>query len=471
MPDDASRNEVAVFSQPRIPFHPLIEERFGVDRAGWRALIDAVWPAAKTADAVTLALSYCKARNLDPFKRPVHIVPVWSSEQNRWVESVWPGIGELRTTAFRTGLYAGRDVTEYGPDKTENLGGAQITFPEWAQVTVYRLGRNGERMPFPGPRVYWLETYATAKRDTLAPNAMWRRRSRGQIDKCAEAAALRAAFPEEMGNDQTADEMEGQVIDHAGPARGAMPSERPRLADYERPHEPEPKPEAKTYTIVTSDGEYEDFADPIDAAHRLGGMLADARRGGLVAIEAVWVDNQSLMEQLRADDAVAAQFVTDAYEAECAELKNPSAPDDPAQSPVAMQPDAPPRAAGDSSPRPRGRPPGSRNKPSAKDTSEDEAAAGGPAETLAPAIEEYVADPLATGEPDVLVKFDAQGNIQEWFGRGRQRLRDLQAAGAAPDRFTAYRKANAAPLERLKRELLSWWQHMEEIIANGERPR
>jgi hypothetical protein len=40
------------------------------------------------------------------------------------------------------------------------LGASPIQVPEWCEVTVYRLGRNGERMPYPGPRVYWLETYA-----------------------------------------------------------------------------------------------------------------------------------------------------------------------------------------------------------------------------------------------------------------------------------------------------------------------
>lgn len=212
------------FAEPRIPFHPVVQERFGVDRAGWRALIDAVWPAAKTADAVVLALSYCKARSLDPFKRPVHIVPVYSAELRRVVESVWPGIGELRTTAFRTGLYAGRDKTEFGPDRELKTPEGVVLYPEWAQVTVYRMC-GSERRAYAGPQVYWIETYATASRDTIAPNAMWRKRPRGQLDKCAEAAALRAAFPEEAGGDYTDDEMAGQIVDHAPAIAEVAPSE------------------------------------------------------------------------------------------------------------------------------------------------------------------------------------------------------------------------------------------------------
>ena len=203
---------------PRLPYHPAIEERFGVNITEWRALVDAVFPLAKEPSSVILALSYCKARNLDPFKKPVHIVPMWNAALKRMVETVWPGIGELRTTAFRTGQYAGRDEAKYGETRREHIGNVDLEYPEWCQVTVYRM-LAGQRLPFPGPRVYWRESYASAGRDDLSPNSMWKRRPFGQIDKCAEAAALRAAFPEEVGNEYSAEEMDGrtlgEAIDHA----------------------------------------------------------------------------------------------------------------------------------------------------------------------------------------------------------------------------------------------------------------
>ena len=283
--------EVARFSPPRIAYHPAVQERFGVDQAGWRALIDAVWPAAKTADAVVLALSYCKARNLDPFKRPVHIVPVYSSEAGRMVKSVWPGIGELRTTAFRTGLYGGRDRTEFGEDREMDLGGTRVTFPAWAQVTVYRLGRDGQRLPFPGPQVYWLETYATAKRDTVAPNAMWKKRPRGQLDKAAEAAALRAAFPEELGNDYAAEEMEGQIIDHVE-AAAAPP--RPTRDQFI-----EPELEPKLYSIQDEAGEVHEFTDPEEASDKLLNLLTAAHSTRTRArLEAVWENGAAIIAAL-----------------------------------------------------------------------------------------------------------------------------------------------------------------------------
>ena len=57
----------------------------------------------------------------------------------------------------------------------------------------------------------WTENYATQKRDSLAPNAMWLKRPYGQIAKCAEAQALRKAWPE-IGSEPTAEEMEGKEI-------------------------------------------------------------------------------------------------------------------------------------------------------------------------------------------------------------------------------------------------------------------
>lgn len=251
VPQEAqSRGAVAVFAPPRLDYHPAIEERFGVDRAGWYALIDAVWPLAQTTESVCLALSYCRARKLDPFKKVVHIVPMWSSVQKRMVETVWPGVAELRTTAFRTTEYAGHDPVEYGPDKEEQVGSATIKFPEWCRMTVHRIVHKHIRA-FPGPRVYWTESYAQTKRDDQTPNAMWKKRPYGQLEKCAEAAALRAAFPEEIGNEYAAEEMEGKIMDNAPgdvAATGPRPSSK-SMMDRAK------VPDAETYPLIDHIGE------------------------------------------------------------------------------------------------------------------------------------------------------------------------------------------------------------------------
>ena len=217
-----SSTRAVAIAPTRLPYHQALEERFGVGQAEWRALVDAIFPLAKESESIILALSYCRARKLDPFKRVVHIVPMYNAELGRMVETVWPGIGELRTTAFRTRQYAGRDNAEFGPTQSKTVGTAQIEYPEWCQITCYRV-LDGQKYPFPGPRVYWMESYANVKRGDATPNSMWRRRPFGQLDKCAEAAALRAAFPEEVGNDFTADEMEGRTLGVERSAAGIAP--------------------------------------------------------------------------------------------------------------------------------------------------------------------------------------------------------------------------------------------------------
>ncbi len=254
-PEAPPVNAVAVLQPPRLPYLATLEQDYGINEQGWRTLVDAVFPAAKTIGAVQLALDYCKHRKLDVFKRPVHIVPIWSAAKNAEVETVWPGIADHRTTAMRTGNYAGMDMPVFGPEITETFTGrnkkwvnnaetwedeeVEVTYPEWCQITLYRL-LQGQRVPFPGPKVYWLEYYARKSRFTKVPNEMWQKRASGQLEKCAEAGALRRAFPEELGEEFTLEEV-GAFQTHAPvdiTTEGAATTTEPQRADFEQPVEP-----------------------------------------------------------------------------------------------------------------------------------------------------------------------------------------------------------------------------------------
>lgn len=263
----ANKGEVAIFQPPRLPWHDAIEQRFGeigVDKSTWKALVEAVFPLAQSVDSVIMALSYCKARRLDPFKRVVHVVPMWNGNLRKMVDTVWPGIAELRTTAARTGCYAGKSKPIFGPEVTEKIGPVNVTFPEWCEVTVHRLV-GGHRVSFTGI-VFWREAVVTKKDG--APNAMWDRRKYGQLAKCAEAEALREAFPEELGGEQTAEEMHGRTIGNlvddgsgiyapeAGEPAGngaAKPSDRPTRDDMAEP-----------FVLADCDGEVVEYTDPKD---------------------------------------------------------------------------------------------------------------------------------------------------------------------------------------------------------------
>lgn len=180
----------------------------GISCEQWNTIRNALYPG-KSDQMVLLAIDYCRARGLDPIKKPVHIVPTWDEEAKRYVESIWEGINSHRVTAARTGFYSGQDEPSFGPMITRALGGAQVTFPEWCKVTVYRLV-HGHKCAFTS-LVFWLETYARRNKEGT-PNRMWQTRPYGQIAKCAEAEALRKAFPEELGGRPTAEEMEGRLV-------------------------------------------------------------------------------------------------------------------------------------------------------------------------------------------------------------------------------------------------------------------
>lgn len=187
----------------------ITEEQAGAIRT---ALKTSLYPGASDA-SVDLVLAYCRAAGLDPMKKPVHIVPMYDSKAREMRDVVMPGIGLYRTDAARTGEFAGMSKPVFGPMVTERVGSRDVTFPEWCEVTVYRQLRGGHIAEYTAVE-YWIENYAIkgGRDQDQSPNAMWSKRPRGQLAKCAEAQALRKAFPEAVGSQPTAEEMEGKEI-------------------------------------------------------------------------------------------------------------------------------------------------------------------------------------------------------------------------------------------------------------------
>jgi phage recombination protein Bet len=191
-------------------------------------LRSSLYPGAAEA-SVNLVLSYCKAAGLDPMQKPVHIVPMYSSAARGYVDQIMPGIGLYRIQASRTGQYAGVSEPEFGPDVTEDIGGHTVTYPAWCKVSVKRAIAGGQVCEFVALE-RWKENFATMKDKTsglMVANSMWSRRPYAQLAKCAEAQALRKAFPE-VGSQPTADEMEGKElieVRDVTPAAESRPSE------------------------------------------------------------------------------------------------------------------------------------------------------------------------------------------------------------------------------------------------------
>lgn len=187
-----------------------------IDSNTLAVLKETLYPGAKD-ESIAMVLSYCRARKLDPIKKPVHLVPMsvktGKKDSNgkdiyEFRDVVMPGIGLYRIEADRSGQYAGMSEPEFGEDITEVLGNTKMTYPKWCKLTVHKYV--GDRIVGFTAKEFWKENYATKSRSDSSPNSMWEKRAYGQLAKCAEAQALRKAFPDVVGQDYTKEEMEGK---------------------------------------------------------------------------------------------------------------------------------------------------------------------------------------------------------------------------------------------------------------------
>jgi phage recombination protein Bet len=247
----------------------------------WSALKNSLFPGASD-ESVMMAWDYCAARGLDIMLKPVHLVPMYikdkTSGQGAMRDVVMPGIGLYRIQADRAGNYAGMSAPVFGPDVTQRLGDADVTYPEWCEISVSKL--IADRVVSFTAREYWIENYATAGKDNPKPNTMWLKRPRGQIVKCAEAQALRKAWPE-LGAQPTAEEMEGKIME-----RDITPKAEPVRQLHELPEYPQEEFEKNfpKWEVVIESGKKD--ADFVISMASTKGVLSDEQIERIRSVEA-----------------------------------------------------------------------------------------------------------------------------------------------------------------------------------------
>lgn len=185
-----------------------------------RIIKSTLCPPDTTDDEALFFFAACERLKMDPFARQIHLVirKVWNKDTKQYDRklSIQTGIDGYRSIADDTGEYAGSDDAEYGPDI------AGTTHPSHARVTVYRIVQ-GQRVPFTAT-AFWSE-FVQTKADGL-PVQMWQKMPKNQLAKCAEALALRKAFPRKLAGIYTHDEM-GQA-DNVVAAPVAAPKPMPQ---------------------------------------------------------------------------------------------------------------------------------------------------------------------------------------------------------------------------------------------------
>ncbi len=163
-----------------------------------------------TDDELALFIGQCQRTRLDPFARQIYSIARKQQVDGKWIEkrSVQTSIDGLRLIAARTGAYHGQGVTEWcGKDGVWSDFWIKDEPPAAARVAVHRKDFDGPLYGF--ARFASYASYVTYDGKTTL-TAMWRKMPEVMIAKCAEALALRKAFPQELSDLYTDDEM-GQV--------------------------------------------------------------------------------------------------------------------------------------------------------------------------------------------------------------------------------------------------------------------
>jgi len=143
---------------------------------------------------------YCSETNLSPFKRQVHLVKRYSKDGDKY--TIQTGIDGYRAIANRTGVYAGNDDYRFdeGLSQYECMQ-SNRKHPQIAIATVYKLV-GGVRVPFTASAEW--SAYCPPEKQMF----MWTKMPFLMLGKCAEAIALRKAFPEEISGIYTDEEMQ-----------------------------------------------------------------------------------------------------------------------------------------------------------------------------------------------------------------------------------------------------------------------
>jgi len=165
-------------------------------------------------DELKMFIQVCAGARLNPFLRQAHLIPFWDSKAGCERRAIVIGIDGQRAIAEDTGAYAGSDDAvfegeallkipryEGKGDARKIVGHEEHNVPDKATVTVHKMVE-GTRCPFTAS-VWWHEVYPGEKK-----GGQWHVRPRAMISKCAEALALRKAFPKLLSNMYVPEEMD-----------------------------------------------------------------------------------------------------------------------------------------------------------------------------------------------------------------------------------------------------------------------
>lgn len=155
-----------------------------------------------TESDLGLFFHQCTRTGLDPFAKQIYMIGRKAKENGQYVTkyTIQTGIDGYRLIARRAADRAGH---KYGIEETLWCGEDGVWRDVWlgkqppaaAKVAVSRDGDTFTALATYAEYVQLAKDYTCGE---MGPNSMWKKMAANQLSKCAEAAALRKAFPQDL---------------------------------------------------------------------------------------------------------------------------------------------------------------------------------------------------------------------------------------------------------------------------------
>jgi phage recombination protein Bet len=223
----------------------------------------------------------CERTQLDPFARQIFPVGRWDSKANKTIFQTQVSIDGFRLIAERTKHYAGQLGPFWcGPDGEWKEVWLKDTPPFAAMVKVIRHDFK-EPLTSVARFADYVQTTKAKDGQPAQPNAMWKKLGVLMIAKCAEALALRRAFPQELSGLYTEEELyqaeEKQPDPPPPPTQQKPPANPPPAQKKADPPPPVPLSEDQVNALLVK----VDGCPNIPALNGLWAALNEAERSAV----------------------------------------------------------------------------------------------------------------------------------------------------------------------------------------------